>query len=365
MNSPSAAAPVTQVSPNELAEKLPETLFSGRYDETLDPSKNLLWCSTFQLCWDSLGRDVLGGDPELEKAPALATSLNRHLTRGADLDEGSYLAMAGFGKDGILERIRNALLDRFSGKANPDLLPDAVGPDDILAYAYLLKNLLFGEPFHNLGAKPFVAPERPNLLPRVEAFGLEPSLYSEETNQEQLERIRQQVKIHHYQDLNDFVIELESKSQGDRLLLARLQPKKTLAETAEEVVDRVEHGTCPQPELGPEELLIVPKMDFDVTRDFPEIEGRRLLNRGFEDIFFAKALQNVRFKLNERGAVLESEAMMFLAAGAPEVLLREFNLCAPHLLLMMRKGARAPYFAFWVGNDELLVPTKGTGTFIE
>lgn len=358
MNSPSTAAPVTQVSPDELAEKLPETIFAGRYDEELAPTKNLLWCSTFQLCWDSLGRDVLGGDPELENIPALAKNLNRHLTGVADLDDESFLATAGFGKDGILEKIRHALLERFSGNANPDLLPDAVGPDDIFAYAYLFKNLLFAEPFHDLGAKPFVAPERPNLLPQIDAFGLEPSLYAEETDHEQLERIRHQVSVHHYHDMNDFVIEIHSRSPGDRLLLARLQPKETLEETVAEVLDRVGHGTCPQPELGPKELLFVPKMDFDITKDFPEIEGRRLLNQGFETFFFAKAIQNVRFRLNERGAVLESEASMLLALSEPEVLPREFNLCAPHLLLMMRKGARTPYFALWIGNEELLVTAR-------
>lgn len=76
-NSSSPNTSVNRVSPGELEEKLPETVFSGRYDEELDPNKNLLWCSTFQLCWDSLGRDVLGGDQELEadRAEAILSDL--------------------------------------------------------------------------------------------------------------------------------------------------------------------------------------------------------------------------------------------------------------------------------------------------
>ena len=66
----------------------------------------------------------------------------------------------------------------------------------------------------------------------------------------------------------------------------------------------------------------------------------------------ALAAQTVRFRLDERGAVLKSEAIVW--GGIGEQLIFD----KPFLILLERRDARNPYFALWVGNAELLVPVE-------
>ena len=71
------------------------------------------------------------------------------------------------------------------------------------------------------------------------------------------------------------------------------------------------------------------------------------------------AVQNIRFRLDEHGAILKSEA-----ADGEEVRVRkpkkprQFIFDKPFLILLERKDAAQPYFALWVDNPELLVPFK-------
>jgi hypothetical protein len=69
------------------------------------------------------------------------------------------------------------------------------------------------------------------------------------------------------------------------------------------------------------------------------------------------ALQAVCFRLDERGAVLKSDAGVYDSVGPPEQP-RQFVLNKPFLILLERKGAARPYFALWVDNPELLAPFK-------
>jgi hypothetical protein len=65
------------------------------------------------------------------------------------------------------------------------------------------------------------------------------------------------------------------------------------------------------------------------------------------------AKQAVRFRLDETGAVLKSETL--LAASLTQ---RNLVFDKPFLIYMKRGNAKAPYFALWVGNAELLVPNN-------
>ena len=60
--------------------------------------------------------------------------------------------------------------------------------------------------------------------------------------------------------------------------------------------------------------------------------------------------QSIRFRLDERGAVLKSEAA---SAGGDGYRQMVFN--KPFLILLKRRDAGKPYFALWVGDPELLV----------
>ncbi|MCX5643718.1 MAG: hypothetical protein NTZ17_03390 [Phycisphaerae bacterium] len=145
----------------------------------------------------------------------------------------------------------------------------------------------------------------------------------------------------HYRDNDDFIVELKTQSKLDRLILAKIPPGQTLAETVTTVQSRLQQNEPGSMQQCTD--LFVPVIDFDVLRRYDELLG--------EGSPFAMPLQQIRFKLNERGAVLKSEALA--AAGKTK---QNLVFDKPFLVMIQRTDASQPYFALWVANAELLVP---------
>ena len=101
------------------------------------------------------------------------------------------------------------------------------------------------------------------------------------------------------------------------------------------------------------ENLYVPVLNFDVLRVYSELCGHpiRSANKKLDGTNIALAAQTIRFRLDERGAVLKSEAIMCFGLTS-----RNLVFDKPFLILLKRRDAKRPYFALWVGNAELLVP---------
>jgi hypothetical protein len=107
-------------------------------------------------------------------------------------------------------------------------------------------------------------------------------------------------------------------------------------------------------------VLIVPRVSLDLVRHFDEIEKHWLVPVGRDiasDLFLLSAMQSVRFEMNEAGVELVSEAHMAAGCSKEAEPIRPHFLIfdKPFLILLERNGARAPYFALWVDNPELLV----------
>jgi hypothetical protein len=150
-------------------------------------------------------------------------------------------------------------------------------------------------------------------------------------------------------------VALRTKGKGDRLLIARGTPGATLQETVAGVMARA--GGRPEPmEAG--DRFQMPKLDFDVTRNYHELVGKSFANEGFTGYVITRAAQNVRFRLDQNGAILKSDAVIEAKSAAPAG--RRMVCDGPFLVLLARAGQPMPYFALWVANDELLVRAGGT-----
>ena len=63
-----------------------------------------------------------------------------------------------------------------------------------------------------------------------------------------------------------------------------------------------------------------------------------------------EAMQTIEFRLDRSGAMLESEALVAIAA-----IPRNFVFNRPFLISMKKRDADRPFFVMWVDNAELLV----------
>jgi hypothetical protein len=326
------------------AASLKATIVTAQLKEKIEPGKNVMWCNTFQLAWNELCA-YFGEDVRLEGEPPMVPVLNEKISVKEDIDDASCVTMAGMVKEDIIGKIKKALQDKFAGQASPKLIPDpkSLQPTDIVAYAYLFKNLEFKTPFEDLES-PIYFDDKP-----VKAFGIK------EYGQK-YEEMGKQVVIYSYVSQDDFVIELTSKSEGDRLILAKIQPGANLLETITAVQKRIVEDK--KESMRRKDCLMAPKMNYDVTRSYNEITGKALVNPKGAGYFIAAALQNIRFRLDEKGAVLKSEAVIVATLSASMDESRVMIFDKPFLVLMMRKGRTVPYYALWVDNPELLVPAK-------
>jgi hypothetical protein len=311
---------------------------------------NLLHAATVELAWRRL-TDFTGGRPRLEPADEIAEALSRAADAftDEDLDAESYVARAAVGPGG-LDEIRAELSAKFGDAAAPAGLPAAVGEGDLVLYAYLFKHLAFATPFarQEFSGLRFAGKE-------VQHFGVLPG------GDERLAKARgQQVTIHDHRSDADFVVELATRSRGDRLIVARIPPAGTLAGTVEAAMKRAAGsllGRLVGGRLRPQDELRIPIADFELARSYEELVGKRIVGRGE---VIAGADQSIRFRLDEEGALLKSEMTFTAPRGGLGLSLspRRFVCDGPFLILLARVGRTRPYFAMWIEDPELLVVAK-------
>ncbi len=318
----------------------------------MPPAKGVLWCATFQLAWDGLCDGTVRG-PLLLGPPApqpLVGALNRREFPRSALDPASFVAGGGWLKEGVLDRLRKELREKFGAGAPDPGQPPLPPESTALGYAYLLKRLPFETPFEVLPEPlPFHGGTR-----RVSAFGVRASQHEEVHA-----RMRSQVTVlaseDHEGERNDypheFVIEIRPKGGRDRLLFACIPREATLEATWRDASGRVAAG---KPRAFPGEgTLAVPRMAFDLGHAYGQFLGAPTLNPEFKGQIILEARQRIRFELTEAGAILESEVRIALGGGFSRER-TDFVLDRPFLLALIEKDAKEPYFFYWVGSDELL-----------
>ena len=335
--------PLLKLSSNQLKK----TSISSNMEESIKKGVNLIYCSTFQLAWNKLKTKIIGENIKLRNQPPMVANLNKSLSTSRDISQSDYFAEAGYGKDGIIKKINSIIKNRFSGKF--PLLTPLKNKTDIISYACLYKNLEFKNDFEKLTNKIIFISGKKSF--KISGFGI--NKFVEETHK----KLSKQIRVNDYKNKDDFIISLLSKTKSDTIILAKVSPQENMLQTIETVIHRIKTTKIKTSELKDDETLHIPKIDFDLTHSYPQLYEKRFLNKGFKKYSITKAVQNIRFKLNEKGAILKSDAkIMMKLTGAPSMEgPRKFVFNKPFLLMMKLKKGKYPYFALWIDNPELLV----------
>jgi hypothetical protein len=324
----------------------------------LRPGRTVIYSGSFRLAWAEL-ESLLGESPHLEPDSPLAETLNAFTISDTFLDEASYVAVGDTVGNDAAGTIARQLADRFGGRARPRLVPteaELLGarPEDIVLYSYVFKHLAFETPFEDLDLElSFMG--RP-----VYAFGVGPYKPGQEA-------MRSQIRIVDYLSEDDFIIELYTEAREDQLVLAKISPGATLAETVAGVQRRLVAAERTPATITnqPGDVLMVPNLNIELARRYDELLGRHLVTSHPEvadDLMILRAEQLVRFQMDEEGVRLREESTMHFgcsaSGGLPPAHTMIFD--RPFLIMLQRRDASTPYFAMWVGSDELLAkPGQG------
>jgi len=327
---------------------LKHTIIAVTLDQRIPAGKNVIWCGSFQLAWNRLRDDVIGGPILISGAQDVADALNSAALVEADLPAGSFYAAAGPVADGIVARITREMADAFGGVDLPDF---GAGPEDILAYSYMQAGVKFTLPyFDRSGGDIFT--DSSGRETRVSSFGLF------QGHSDMNDRLAEQIEVLYAprdpQDprrpLTEFALDLSRQSEPAQIVLAVIEPGRTLGETLGSLATKIEQWQL----TGRRRFsgaLVVPNLHWKFEHRFGELEGpdKRLGNPSFAKYHVAGAWQRIEFLLDKSGAKLTSDSGM-RASAIPRI----FSFTRPFLIYMKRRDARRPFFVMWVDNAELL-----------
>jgi hypothetical protein len=162
-----------------------------------------------------------------------------------------------------------------------------------------------------------------------------------------------QVTVHDYENDDDFIIELETKSESDELILAKVAPSRTLAATIQSVQQRMDKA-YESPSLRDGDSLVVPILDLHVASQDDELLNKRLENADWRNHYLLGVQAIVRFRLDEKGVILEEESARPVGRSLEKPKPRHFVFDKPFLVFMKQRKSNSPYFAMWVENDEVM-----------
>lgn len=334
------------------SDSLSQTVIVPTLDSPVEENKNIIWCSSFQLAWNRVKDDVIDEPVQVVGAEELAARLNTAKQSSNDLEPYSFYAAAGRIKEGIVNKIKKDMAEKFPSCIVPDFDIDL--PEAILAYSYLVANVPFKHPFRQ--CKKFLFTDSNGIETDVSAFGAW-------GHEQQYTKIREQVEILFYHEdrdepnrdmrIKEFAVDLCRDSAPYQVVAAVVEPENSLAETLDYIREKIadfKNDSENKDAIVLERLdvLIVPEMFWEIDHRFDELIGRVVANAN-PPMPIVEARQGIKFKLDRCGAMLESKSMLAIAAVP-----RYFEFNRPFLLYMKKRDSEQPFFVMWVDNAELL-----------
>ncbi len=308
----------------------PYSIVTPVLDAKIPPERNLLYCAAFQLAWDELRQNL---KPSLPDAPTAILALDKRLVGKPDLPEDACFALGSLG-GGLPDKIRAEVRKKFGAAAPP--LDDLA--TTLAAYALLVRNLQFQQEF-TLHEKPLIFSTNGTPFAAA-AFGIDPDKGAESVRA----KMRAQVRVIDYNPkTSEFVVRLQSRSQDDEIILARVSPETSLLQTIEAVSARIAKGEAAALAAG--DILAIPRISLAVRHVFPEISRYVGAMAGRP----ASAVQQIHFTLGEKSSALKSEGRTPSSTRG-----RELMFDRPFLLWLRKTSSRYPYLALWVGHPEIL-----------
>ena len=233
-------------------------------------ARDTAWCGTFQLIWNDLKNDVVKQDIVFNPQLKVVENLNKGSFNTTQISDSSYYKAQGIPTQELKKQIENGIKEKFNETS--DILDDFVfdgNPDRYFLYAMLKKEFEFENEFDELDNGKF-------------------------GEYDDVELLRNQVQVLYYNSKEDFAIKLLTK-QNDEVIIARGNEGNTFNEIYNDVKNKQANyqGSA---ELSEADKLRIPKINFDIKKEFEELENKEFETAEGEVMFIEKALQTIEFE---------------------------------------------------------------------
>ena len=299
-------------------------------------AQDRIWVGTFQLVWnDFIDKVVFNPVRFREGTPLMVYELNQKTFTSNDLSEDSYYTFAGKVTKKTKKTIAKAIKKKF--KETSDLLDKLeLTPrnDMLVVYAMLKKDFEFKNEFKKLGKSLFGAEQT------AEYFGLEKT---------KDENLRKNVDVLFYNSSKDYAVKLATKGK-DEVYLYKNPSNKAFVYIYADMLKK-ERVYAGEKTFTSSDELKVPNISFFEEKSFEELSGKRIMGT---NLVINKAVETVKFDMNNKGVKLKSEAAMTVMTTAlePERESRMFAFDDTFVIFLKEKGKKCPYLALRVNDIE-------------
>lgn len=299
-------------------------------------SKDTSWCPTFQLIWNDFKNDIVKQNIKFDKKLDMLDNLNKEDFTKNDIGDSYYYKIYGRKNLELKSKIENAIKEKFNQKSDIldqfDWSSDALDSGEDVIDRYFLYSMLYREFEFNKKFDTFN--DKFKDIENVEYFGII----------KENDEIRDQIKVYYYNDENDFAIKLITKNNDEVIVI-----KNPKGETFEEIYNNIKGKETT--DFNSDDNFMMPKIDFNVLREYNELENREI--ETIDGIYtIEKAIQSIKFSLDEKGGKVKSEAGMDVKfeTTASDKKIRNFYVDDTFALLLKESNKEKPYFALRVDD---------------
>ena len=252
------------------------------------------WCPTFQLIWNDFKNEIVGEDIKFDQQLDILDNLNKGEFTTNDISDGYYYKVYGRKNLKLKNKIESAIKEKFNQESEIldkfDWSPDELdsGKDVIdryFLYSMLYREFEFNKKFDTFNNK-FKDKEN------IKYFGIV----------KDNDVIRDQIKVYYYNNEEDFAIKLLTKNSDEIIII-----KNPKGNTFDEIYKNILNKKVTV--FKSNDNFMMPVIDFNVLREYVELENKEI--KTLDGIYMIdKAIQSIKFSLDEKGGKVKSEAGM-------------------------------------------------------
>ena len=299
-------------------------------------AQDRVWVGTFQLVWNNFIDKIVHNPVRFrEGTPIIVHELNRQTFTENDLSDKSYYTYVGKVTKNTKRDITRAIKRKF--KETSDLLDKfSFEPrnDKYFIYAMLKKDFEFINAFNKLGKSVFGEDDT------AEYFGIDKKSDNS---------LCKGVRVLFYNSHKDYAVALKTKD-NEEVFLYKNSANKPFNYLYADMLKK-EKSFNGETEFRDIDELKIPNIKFFAEKTFDELAGKRVMGT---NLVIDKAMETVKFNMNNKGVELKSEAAMsVMTCSLPDpdkVVPRMFFFDDTFVIFLKEKKSQNPYFALRV-ND--------------
>lgn len=306
------------------------------------------WCGTFQLVWNDMKNEIVKKDIIFNPQLDMVRNLNKEEFNESMISEDYYFKIYGLKSLELKERIENGIKEKFNQTS--DILNDFDWSENELDdsnnkdirryffYTMLYRKFEFLQEFDKLDNGKFG-----NDYNDIEYFGIDKNTANSVGNQ---------IEVLYYNSEDDFAILINTKTD-DEVMFCKNPQGKNFNEIYENMNDKSNKYKGSKSFEDVDEFK-APNLTFNEKREYVELANKEFKTADpFYDMAeIQKAIQTIKFSLDEKGGEIKSEAaidMKMMATSIDSEIIekqpRYFNVDDTFAIFLREKGKFKPYFA--------------------